>query len=167
MSDQEKVERLIEQIIARASTGELEAQAHGLDLSQVDVHGRTPLMVAAAEGFHAAAEILVQKGASVHSVGSGNITALHEAAANGRVAVANYLLSIGAKVDAETIDGVTPLMCAAAWGNIEVARLLLRRGADFNRADCSGSTAADIAREKGEDGTADMINAYARARDNG
>jgi len=89
------------------------------------------------------------------------MTALHEASANGEAAVANYLLSLGAGVNAETADGVTPLMCAAAWGNTEVAKLLLENHADPAKTDRSGATAADTAREKGEDSTADLIHSYA------
>ncbi|WP_246724772.1 ankyrin repeat domain-containing protein [Rhizobium leguminosarum] len=88
------------------------------------------------------------------------MTALHEASANGEAAVANYLLSLGADVNAETADGVTPLMCAAAWGNTEVAKLLLENHADLTKTDRTGAAAADIAREKGEDDAADLINSY-------
>jgi ankyrin repeat protein len=88
------------------------------------------------------------------------MTALHEASANNQPSVASYLLSLGAEIDAETIDRSTPLMCAAAWGNIEVVNLLLENGADRTKTDLRGATAADTAREKGEDTTADMIDSF-------
>jgi ankyrin repeat protein len=164
MNDQSKIESLIASIVAGASTAQLESECNQLDLDEVGIHGRTPLMAAAAEGLLEAVAMLVRKGASVGASGHGNITALHEASANGEAVVARYLLSLGAKVDAESIDGVTPLMCAAAWGNTEVAQLLLESGADGTRMDRTGATATDIAREKGYDTTADLIHSYAERR---
>ncbi|WP_261332666.1 ankyrin repeat domain-containing protein [Rhizobium leguminosarum] len=160
MNDQSKIEHFIERIVAGASQAQLEIESKELDLNNVGIRGRTPLMVSAAEGLLAAVETLVRNGASVHALGRGEITALHEASANGEAAVANYLLSLGADVNAETADGVTPLMCAAAWGNTEVAKLLLENHADLTKTDRTGATAADIAREKGEGGAADLINSY-------
>ncbi|WP_237350459.1 MULTISPECIES: ankyrin repeat domain-containing protein [Rhizobium] len=55
---------------------------------------------------------------------------------------------------------MTPLICAAVWGNTEVAELLLQNHADMTKTDRTGATAADIAREKGENDTADLINSY-------
>jgi ankyrin repeat protein len=165
MNEQPNIEHLIKSIVAGASTVQLESECNQLDLNEVGIDGRTPLMVAAAEGFFAAVETLVRNGASVHATGRGQMTALHEASANGEAAVANYLLSLGAEVNAETIDGVTPLMCAAAWGNLGVAKLLLENGADRTKTDRTGATAADIAHEKCEDSTADLINSYSKLRD--
>lgn len=160
MNDQSKIEHFIERIVAGASLAQLEIESKELDLNKVGIHGRTPLMVSAAEGLLAAVETLVRNGASVHAIGRGEMTALHEASANGEAAVANYLLSLGADVNAETADGVTPLMCAAAWGSTEVAKLLLENHADLTKTDRTGAAAADIAREKGEDDAADLINSY-------
>lgn len=168
MNTQPNVDHLIECIVARATTIRLETECAGLNLNEVGIHGRTPLMVAAAEGFFAAVETLVRHGASVHATGDRQMTALHEASASGKAAIATYLLSLGAEVDAETTDGVTPLMCAAAWGNNAVARTLLDNGADWKRVDRTGATAADIAREKGEDDAAALIESYStqsRSRD--
>jgi uncharacterized protein len=162
MTYESKIEHLIESIVTGVSTVQLETECIGLDPNEVGIHGRTPLMVAAAEGNFAAVETLVRNGASVLVIGRGRMTALHEASANGQATVVNHLLSLGAEVNAETIDGVTPLMCAAAWGNTEVAQLLLENGADPTRTDRAGATAADIAYEKGEDNTAGLISSYER-----
>ena len=83
---------------------------------------------------------------------------MHEAAANGQGAAVKILLSVGADIDSLTMDGATPLMCAAAWGYLDVAKLLLENGADSKKVDRYGDTAADIAREKGEDSVADFLD---------
>ncbi|WP_257166598.1 ankyrin repeat domain-containing protein [Bradyrhizobium sp. SRS-191] len=114
MTDHSKIERLIQRILAGALPEQLDIESMQLDLNDLGLHGRTPLMVSAAEGLLATAEILVRSGASVHVTGHYRTTALHEAAANGQTVIANFLLSAGADVNAETAQGVTPLMCAAA-----------------------------------------------------
>lgn len=165
MNNHLKIQHLIESIVAGASTAQLEIECNGLDLNEVGIHGRTPLMVAAAEGLVAVVGTLVRNGASVRATGHYQTTALHEAAVNGEAAVVNYLVSLGAEVDAATTQGVTPLMCAAAWRSTEVAKLLLENGADRTKRDCNGATAADTASEKGEDATANLINSYSGRRD--
>lgn len=157
-----KNDDLIKIIVTGVTTIQLEIACRGVNLNEVGTHGRTPLMVAAAEGLFAAVETLVRNGASVDAAGHSRMTALHEASANGQTMVVNYLLSVGAEVDAETIDGVTPLMSAAAWGNMEVAKVLLKQGADSAKIDRYGATATDIAREKGEDAAAALIESYPR-----
>jgi ankyrin repeat protein len=158
MNNNPNIEHLIKSIVDRNSTEQLEMQCKGLDLNEVGIRGRTPLMVASAEGLLEVVKLLVRNGASVCATGLGQMTALHEASANDKASVASYLLSMGGQVDAETINGSTPLMCAAAWGNLEVAKLLLKNGADRAKMDHAGATAAEIAREKGEEGTADAIS---------
>jgi len=129
-------------------------------LIDVDIAGRTPLMKAAAFDSLEEVEKLLRDGASIDGAGHRNLTALHEAAAEGRTEIVEYLLSQGANIDAATSDGVTPLMCAAAWGNEDVVTVLIERGADWTKRAGRGETAADIAREKGLDATADLIDRY-------
>lgn len=155
-----KIERLIEMMVARISTAQLQIECRELDLNQPGVHGRTPLMVAAAEGLLTAIKTLVRNGASVHAAGHYNMTALHEAAANGEATVARYLISLGARVDVQTTQGVTPLMCAAAGDSAEVTRMLLEAGADPTKTDHSGATAIDVAYEKGAHQVVDVISSY-------
>ena len=161
MNNSKNIDRIIEGIAAGESVLQLEVEAQNIDLNAIGIRGRTPLMVAAAEGLLAVVEMLVRNGASVNVAGRGEMTALHEACATGEVAVANFLLSIGAEIDAETVDGVTPLMCTAAWGNCDAAMLLLEHRADSRKRERSGATASDIAREKEEASTANLIDSFA------
>ena len=164
MNDRRKIEQIIESIAGGASIAQIEMECQDTELNNVGIHGRTPLMVAAAQGSLAAVETLVRCGASVHITGTRRMTPLHEASANGKAAIVRYLLSLGAKIDAVTADGVTSLMCAAAWGKIEVTTILLENDADWTRKDRTGATASDIAREKGEDDTADLIDSYSKSK---
>jgi ankyrin repeat protein len=160
MNDRAKIEYLIDAIAQRKPLHMIEEMCKDFSLNDIDSSGRTPLMVAAADDHLAAVEVLVKNGASLHIGGRSRMTALHEASASGRTAIAEYLLGRGAVVDAQTDDGVTPLMCAAAWGNFDVAKILLENGADRTKTDRTGATAAEIAREKGEDETADLIDSW-------
>jgi ankyrin repeat protein len=157
MKDTPDIEDLIKSVVDRDSTRILEVVSSGVDVNQVGVQGRSPLMVASAEGCLEMVKLLTRSGASLSVAGIQGVTALHEAAANGHASIIEYFLSLEPIVDAETSQGVTPLMCAAAWGNLEAVELLLKSGADRTKRDCRGATAADIAHEKGEDEAADAI----------
>lgn len=161
MKAQDPIEQLIESIVA-GGPFRLDPTISAFDLDETRVHGRTPLMVAAAQGHYEAVETLVRTGASVTTRGVREMTALHEASAKGDARIVDYLLTVGADADALTVDGVTPLMCAAAWGHLGAAKLLLEKGADPHKLDHVGATAKDIAEEKGEDTVAALINWYVR-----
>ncbi len=51
-------------------------------------------------------------------------------------------------------------MCAAAWGYATVVKFLLDKGALPSTKDCLGATASDIAREKGEEEIALLLESY-------
>jgi uncharacterized protein len=163
MNNLSKIECVIVDIAADVPISQLEAELTDLDLNDVGIHGRTPLMIAATKGLLPAVKALINYGASVHAEGIHKITALHEASANGEAEIVEYLLSLGAEVNGETTEGVTPLMSAAAWGHIEIVRLLLDHGADSTKADHSGATAGEIAEEKGEEDTANLIYLHVRS----
>lgn len=165
MSDQKRIDEIIDGINAGLPLIQLEVQFQSIDLNLVGTHGRTPLMAAVVNGSIPMVEALVRIGAGVQASGHRQLTALHEAAAHGEVEIVKYLISLGAVIDAVNNDGVTPLMCAAAWGNHEAVEILLKSGADWRNKDARGSTASDIAREKGEDSTADLIDFWSEQRE--
>lgn len=162
MTSHATIKRLIQSLVARDPEFLQEIQCKELDLNEVGTHGRTLLMVAAAENLITEAEALIQNGAAVRASVRFHGTALHEACSHGHARIINLLLSHGAELNAITDQGITPLMCAAAFGNIEATRVLLENGADWDSVDHTGVSAVDIAREKGEDSVADFIDACAR-----
>jgi ankyrin repeat protein len=100
-----------------------------------------PLHSAARFGREDLAELLIVRGADVHTPAEpAGDTALHLAAQYGHVGVATILIARGARVNATTKFGRTPLHDAVSGlagtsdldGRVDVARLLLARGADVN-----------------------------------
>jgi ankyrin repeat protein len=115
--------------------------------------GFTPLHLAAYFGAPRVAALLLARGADVAAVADNpmRIQALHAAAAGRHLAIATALLAAGADPDARQQAGYTPLMAAAANGDAELTRALLAAGADPALTNDSGASAADIAREHGQD----------------
>lgn len=165
MNDQQRVDVIIDGINAGFSLIQLEMQFQAVDINLAGRGGRTPLMVAVVKGSIQIVESLVQNGARLQARGFKQLTALHEASAHGEVDIAKYLISLGTAIDVVSDDGVTPLMCAAAAGNNEVVELLLKNGADWRKKENKDATASNIAREKCEDSTADLIDFWSKRQE--
>jgi len=91
-------------------------------------------------------KLLVDHGANVNAVMSGNTTVLHDASLRGCSAqVLNLLLSKGANVNSRCDDGTTPLHWAASGGWFEGVRILLENGADVLVRNQAGKTPLDRA----------------------
>lgn len=100
-----------------------------------------PLWQAASDGNEASVRQLLERGADVNEMSSGESTALHIAACGGFEVVARLLLEKGADVNAKSRHGDTALHLAACYMHIGVARLLLEMGADVNAKSDNESTA--------------------------
>ena len=119
----------------------------------------SPLHSAARFGREDLAEMLIARGADVHTPDEpAGHTALHLAAQYGQAAVASVLVARGADVNATTKFGRTPLHDAVSGlagtsdleGRLEVVKLLISRGADVNaRQRGSGRTPLDEAASSG------------------
>lgn len=113
---------------------------HGADpnikmAGQLDVGAfkeRSPLMIAASNGFYAIAQALIMKGANVNAKDERGNTALSLAAKADQVEIAQLLLDAKASPETEVESGFTPLALAAMEGNMELVELLLRAGANPN-----------------------------------
>lgn len=123
-----------------------------------DIHGSTPLSIAAQEGHLEVVKLLLEKGAAIETktnyrrapvstaafysnpaivkvlavkgtVEAIGATPLYIAAREGHLAVVKLLLEKGAAIEAKAEDGCTPLSTAAFNGHADVVKLLLERGA--------------------------------------
>ena len=107
----------------------------------------TALFIAAAHGFDAIAEVLLEGGASVTHATTDGVTALQGAVLNSRFSSSRLLLDQGADVNGKT--SLSLLHSAAATGDCQVTQLLLDRGAPVNAANSDGCTPLHYAAEKG------------------
>ncbi len=81
----------------------------GSDVNERAPDGRTPLMVAAAEGHVDLARSLIGFEAGLDLADGNGWTALHHAAAAGQAAIVAHLLEAGADPGVAAGDGATPL----------------------------------------------------------
>jgi len=122
--------------------------------------GFTPLGLACYFGQFEVARYLVLKGADVNQPSNNgfNVYPLHSATAGNYTNIARMLIENGANVNVTQKAGLTPLHSAAQHGNLELLILLLENGAEFNIRMEGGKLPADLAREKGFDDIADILD---------
>ncbi|PTB66169.1 ankyrin, partial [Trichoderma citrinoviride] len=84
---------------------------NGAYIDAADVSGRTPLLLAAKNGYHSIAEHLLEHGANIESRDDDGNSSLSWAVKMGHRAVIKLLVEHGADVQAEDDRGQTPL----AW----------------------------------------------------
>jgi ankyrin repeat protein len=116
--------------------------AGGARLDERDGHGRTPLLVAAHLGRHAAMQRLVQLGADANAVDADRYDAVTIAAVANDVATLKLALALGTRATNVTsrYDG-TALIAAAHLGHVDVVRELIRAGAPLDHVNNLGWTA--------------------------
>ncbi len=106
-----------------------------------------------------AVRLLIEAGAAVDAV-AGNpmkVMALHSAASARNLEAARLLVEHGAPVNARQHGGWVPIHAAAQNGDRAMVELLLRYKADPQLANDEGKTAAAVAREKGHDEIAALL----------
>jgi ankyrin repeat protein len=116
--------------------------------------GFTPLHLAAFFRHPDTARLLVERGAPVDAVARHEtivVTPLQSAVAARQEEVAALLLERGADPNARQEGSFTPLHGAAASADPALVELLLRHGADPALAADDGRTAADFARDAGDE----------------
>jgi len=121
------------------------------DVNVKNIYARTPLHLAAYNGYRDAAILLLNNGADVNICGgTHNETALHTAAREGHCVVIAEILKRAADVNAKNSTGVPPLHLAAYKGYKDAVILLLNNGADVNICDGThNETALHIAAREG------------------
>ncbi len=121
--------------------------------------GFTPLMGAAINGHDEIVSLLLQSGASPDVQANGGQTSLHLAVNKGHLWSVQYLIAAGADVNASFgPTGTRPLIMAVALGNEEMVSALLDGGADPTLPAAEGTTAMDLARQKGNDNIVQLLS---------
>jgi len=100
--------------------------------------------------------LLLQHHADVNATSCDSYTPLHWASLNGHADVARILLEHGADIDALS-EVVTPLIIAVFGGHFDVTQLLLDRGADMQVRGGLDFTLFQVATEKGDTRTAQLL----------
>ncbi len=121
--------------------------------------GFTALHFACFFGQPEAARLLIDSGAAVDAVAANpmQVMPLHSAASARNLEAARLLLDHGAPVNARQHGGWVPIHAAAQNGDRPMVELLLKHHADPKRANDEGKTAAMIAREKGHEELASLL----------
>jgi ankyrin repeat protein len=134
-------------------------EAGDIEVDERSPDGFVPLHFAAFFGNAASARVLIERGASVNAVAENptRVQPLHSAVAHGDVETVALLLARGAEVNARQQNDLTPLMGAAFAGSVEMVKRLLAAGADASAVSGDGKTAADLARERGNDDALSLL----------
>ena len=147
-----------DQLFPALYRGDSETVKSLLEKSYVDIksrRGKTPLIIASAQGYKDIVEWLIDQGAFVDAQDNDGYTALMLAGLHGNKSIVSLLLSKEAKVDIKSYiyrsnaywgnefkgAGDTALLFASAGGYPEIVELLLDYGADVNFQNKFGETA--------------------------
>ncbi|KAG0628855.1 hypothetical protein M758_1G057200 [Ceratodon purpureus] len=137
-------------IASQGDVGQLqEALDMGVNPSETDYEGRTPLHLAAGKGHLESVALLVERGAEVNIKDNDGASPLLNALKGGHDAIAKLLSNNGARPDMK--DAGNELCKAAANGDMNFVERLVKAGVDPNEADYSQRTPLHIV---AADGTA-------------
>src|SRR6266849_9472009 len=122
--------------------------------------GFTALHFACFFGQPDAARLLIENGAAVDAVAANptQVMPLHSAASSRNLEAARLLLEHGAPVNARQQAGWVPIHAAAQNGDRPMVELLLKHHADPKLANDEGRTSAMVAREKGHEEIATLLD---------
>jgi len=122
--------------------------------------GFTALHFACFFGQPDAARLLIENGAAVDAVAANptQVMPLHSAASSRNLEAARLLLEHGAPANARQQAGWVPIHAAAQNGDRPMVELLLKHHADPKLANDGGKTSAMVAREKGHEEIATLLD---------
>lgn len=132
----------------------------GADMEAQDRLGQTALVSFASMGRNDMVGLLLDRGADIHAGHRRGFTALRVASHYGKAETVELLLERGALSDIDRQDAMkyAPLMWAANCGSEKMVRTLLSYGARTDLTNENGETAADVARSRGHDNLASIID---------
>ncbi|MDO9381745.1 MAG: quinoprotein dehydrogenase-associated putative ABC transporter substrate-binding protein [Hyphomicrobiaceae bacterium] len=162
---------------------------NGADSSLRTASGFTPLALAILENHYKAAVALIETGAPVDTpVGEAKLTPLMLAAGSegnklhlgagkhrvekwnpkdpGVLEITRALLDKGANVNAVSETGVTALILAASHNNAPIVGMLAQAGADPLVKTKDGKTAADLAKQNGNEAVVSLLRLLEQAGNN-
>lgn len=132
----------------------------GADPNAAPKNGPAPLMVALLSKHQKAAQALIDGGADVDIKLAGGTTALMLSVASGQKELTRALLDAGVNLGLSNSDGVTPLMAAVRAGDGPLVRDLLERGADPAPGNNQGQNALDLADQRRDAKTAEILMGF-------
>lgn len=148
-------------LIVAATSGHTDVVAllleHGADPAASDSSGGSPLVNATFFGHADTVKLLLSKLPKLEKQDGEEL--LMMAAGLGHAEIVGALLDYGVNINGRGLKQRTALMAAAAFNKIDVVRMLLARGVDLAAADEDGETALTVAREKGNDEIAALLDA--------
>lgn len=113
-----------------------------------NVLGLTPLLVACERDNLNLVQVLVSKGADIHTTDKDGRSPLAIASFCGCLEVLDYFLGmedVSSFINRQDSNGCTPLWLAARTGNVKVVRKLMHAGADATIQNNAGLSAMDVA----------------------
>jgi ankyrin repeat protein len=133
-------------------------------VSGYSADGWTPLHLAVFFNRNDIAELLIAEGADIDAVSKNGmaVTPLHSALANRNGRIAMILIGKGADVNARSGAGYMPLHYTAANNMETIAEVLLERGVDTAAREAEGRTPYELARQKGHEDLAGLIERYGK-----
>ena len=119
------------------------------DPNPSDVHGITPLLLAAEYGHVNIVQLLMKLTENPNAPRNTGFTPIHSAAIYGHLEVVRLLMTATTNPNTPDKEGWTPIHCAAKEGNLEILRLLMTSTGNPNAPGNYGWTSIHISAWKG------------------